>query len=164
MKVVTPLLLCLAAAPTIGLAATPPTPPGWTFAKWGLTPAQLRAASHGTVRAGASGSPDQLNEEYAIGAFKFRVEFNYAPKPDNPGDTDEDNLVLDGITMGLDLKSGDCAALAAYLPKAFGKPDRVTRQGPLGYWWYKKGQAYDINYYSFPDRRCGIAYAPIGAS
>jgi len=161
MKVVTQVLLCLAAAPTIALAATPTTPPGWTFAKWGLSPAQLRAASHGTVHAG-SGGPDLLKSEYAVGAFKFRVEFDYGPKPDNPGDTDEDNLVFDGVTMGLDPKSGTCAALAAYLPKVFGKPDRVTSQGPLGLWWYKQDGAYDINYYSFPDKSCGISYGPVG--
>ena len=160
---VTPLVLALVAAPAVALAASPAAPPGWSFAQWGATPAQLRAASHGAVQAGAGGA-DQLKAEYALGAFKFRVAFDYAPKPDNPGDTDADNLVFDGVTLSLDPKSGGCAALAAYLPKLFGKPDRVTTEGPLGIWWYKKDGAYDIDYYSFPDKSCGIQYGPIGSS
>jgi len=164
MKVVTTIVLCLAAAPTIALAGSATTPPGWNFAKWGIAPAQLRAASHGAVSASQSGGPDTLDEPYSIGTFKFTGEFDYMPRREDPGNSAEDNLIFDGITMSLDLHSGTCAQLAAYLPEVFGKPDRTTKEGQVGYWWYKKDQAYDINYYSWPDRSCGIEYSPIGAS
>jgi hypothetical protein len=164
MKFVRAMVLSLVAAPTVALAASAAAPPGWDFVKWGMTPTQLRAASHGTVHPDKSGDLDFLNGEYSIGTFKFTVEFGYSSRPDDPGNFAQDNLVFDGITMGLDLKSGTCAGLAAYLPRVFGKPDRTTTEGPQGYWWYKKDLAYDINYYSWPDKSCGIEYSPIGAS
>jgi len=134
------------------------------FAKWGITPAASsapRPMGRSTYR---SGGPDTLNGPYSIDTFQFAVEFDYMPRSEDPGNFAEDNLIFDGITMSLDLKSGTCIELAAYLPKIFGKPDRITREGPLGYWWNKKGQAYDVNYYSWPDRSCGIEYSPIGSS
>lgn len=164
MMVVRAVVLSFVAAPTVALAASVAAPPGWDFAKWGMTPAQLRAASHGMISPSGTGELDSLNGEYSIGPFKFTVDFNYTPRSDDPGNYSDDNLVFDGVTMGLDLKSGTCAGLAAYLPKVYGKPSRTTTLGPQGYWWYKKDSAYDINYYSWPDKSCGIEYSPIGES
>jgi len=128
MKVVTPLFCAWRRRRP---SPSPPRPPRRRDGRSPSGP-YPRPAPGGVAWDGAGRrvrQPDQLNEEYAVGAFKFRVEFNYAPKPDNPGDTDEENLVFDGITMGLDPKSGDWRRVAAYLPKAFGKPDRSPAKG-----------------------------------
>jgi hypothetical protein len=144
--------------------ATAAKTPGWEFARWGMTPAQVRAASHGTVKDTAAGSADSLNGEYVMGQFKFFVDIDYAPRPDDPGNSAEDNLILVGINMNLDPKSGSCSELVAYSKKIFGKPDKTTTQGPLYLDWYKKDIGNDIGYYSWPDKSCGIEYGPLGSS
>ena len=96
--------LALAATATAQGASAAKTP-GWEFARWGMTPAQVRTASNGTVKAAAPGGADSLNGEYAMGSFKFFVDIDYAPRPDDPGNSAEDNLVLVGITMTLDATS-----------------------------------------------------------
>jgi hypothetical protein len=157
--------LALAAATSAGAqGASAAKTPGWEFARWGMTPAQVRAASNGTVKATAPGGADSLNAEYVMGSFKFFVDIDYAPRPADPGNSAEDNLVLVGITMALDPTSGSCSDLVAYAKKIFGKPDKTTTQGPLNLDWRKKDLGDDITYYSWPDKSCGIEYGPLGGS
>lgn len=154
-----------AAKPTIN--ASPATvaakTPGWEFARWGMSPAQVRAASRGAVIA-AEGGVDSLTGEYAMGSFRFNVDIDYQPKPDDPGNTAEDNLILDGVVLSLDAKSGSCTALVAYLKTTLGKPDRTTTQGPLNLDWNKKAIGDHITYFSWPDKSCGVEYGPYGSS
>lgn len=129
-----------------------------------MTPAQVRAASHGAVKDTEAGSARSLNGEYAMGHFRFSVDLNYQPRPEDPGNFADDNLVLGGITMSLDDKSGTCTELVVYLTQLFGKPDHATTQGPLNLDWHKKEIGDDITYFSWPDKSCGVEYGPYGSS
>jgi len=160
MKFLAAALLSVLVAPTTVLAASP----GWEFARWGMTPAEVRAASHGSVRAGESSGYDTLDGEYPMGRFKFAVVFNYEPHPDDPGNSSESNLRLGGVGMKLDLKSGACAQLGAYLTRRLGHPDHATTEGPPAYKWRKQDLGDEIDYTSWPDGSCGIQYSPIGSS
>jgi hypothetical protein len=137
--------------------------PGWEFARWGMTPAQVRAASHGVV-IGTEAGIDSLTGEYAMGPFKFNVDIDYQPRPDDPGNSAAGNLILGGVVLSLDARTGSCPALAAYLKTIFGKPDRTTTQGPLNLDWRRKAIGDDITYFSWPDKSCGVRYGPYGSS
>jgi hypothetical protein len=137
--------------------------PGWEFARWGMTPAQVRAASHGVV-IGTVAGVDSLTGDYAMGPFKFNVDIDYQPRPDDPGNSAADNLILGGVVLSLEARSGSCPALAAYLKTIYGKPDRTTTQGPLNLDWRKKAIGDDITYFSWPDKSCGVRYGPYGSS
>jgi len=110
---------------------------GWEFARWGMNPDELRAASHGAVSAGNAGY-DLLRREYSMAKFKFNVVFDYVPPHDDPGNTNPDALKLDAVLLSLSLKSGTCSELATYLKSIYGKPDRMFARGPAGFLWHKK--------------------------
>src|SRR5579872_6450378 len=121
---------------------------GWEFARWGMNPDELRAASHGAVSAG-NASYDLLRREYSMAKFKFNVVFDYVPPRDDPGNTNPEALKLDAVLLNLDLKSGRCAELTTYLQGIYGKPDRTFASGPAGLLWSSAKLGDDIEYYTW---------------
>ena len=116
----TVLCLCL---PTLAGAAGADAPQitnGWSFAHWGMTMAQVRAASGGQAHApslvaGDSDNADTVDGGTQLGPYKFTVTLQYAGVGglDSPLDTVE-----------LDLQTDDdkqCIPLKAYM---------TTRLGP----------------------------------
>src|SRR5690348_3143569 len=81
-------------APLAGAQAQLVPSGGWEFAKWGMSPEQLRAASHGAVSAGSPGY-DRMSREYSLAKFKFNVVFDYVSPRDDLGTTNPDALKLD---------------------------------------------------------------------
>ena len=151
----------LAAANAPG--AQPAPSPGWEFARWGMTPGQVGAASHGAVPAGEHSSYDTLARQYSMDKFKFNVGFDYKPRPADPGNIDRKNLVLDAVLLNLDFNSGTCADLAAYLHKIYGEPDRTFTAGPTGFLWNRKDIGDDVEYYTWDEHRgCTVMYMPLG--
>jgi hypothetical protein len=138
---------------------------GWQFARWGMTPMQLGAASHGGVPAGEGSTYDQMTGEYAMGRFKFDVGFAYAPRRDDPGNNDPNNLQLNAVQLNLDFASGTCAELKDYLKTLYGKPDRTFARGPGGMLWNRKAIGDDVEYYAFDDKKlCTVTYMTLGGA
>src|SRR5690242_3041299 len=76
-------------APLAGAQALQPVPSGgWEFAKWGMSPEQLRAASHGVVSKSSLGY-DRMSRQYSMAKFQFNVVFDYVPPRDDPGNTSQ---------------------------------------------------------------------------
>src|SRR5690348_9931614 len=94
-------------------ASQPVRSGGWEFARWGMGPEQLRAASHGAVSESSPGY-DRMSHKYSMAKFKFDVVFDYVPPRDDPGNTNPNSLKLDAVLLNLDFKSGTCAELASY--------------------------------------------------
>ena len=144
-------------------AAQPRPSGGWEFARWGMSPEQLRAASRGAVSAGSPGY-DRLSREYSMAKFKFNVVFDYVPPQDDPGSTNPDALKLNAVLLNLDFKSGTCAELTAYLESTYGKPDRTFANGPGGFLWHNKELGDDIEYSTWNEHKsCTVMYMPLGA-
>ena len=161
------ILAALAAGLLVTSADAPREPPaaspGWEFARWGMTPNQVGAASHGAAPAGKDSRYDTLAREYSMGKFKFNVVFDYKPSPDDPGNTDPRKLFLDAVLLNLDLSSGTCAELADYLRKIYGAPDRTFSAGPAGFLWNRKDIGDDVNYYTWNEHRgCTVMYMTLG--
>jgi hypothetical protein len=136
---------------------------GWKFARWGMTPAQLGAASHGAVPAGEGARYAAMTGEYAMGQFKFSVAFDYAPPRADPGDIDPRTLQLNAVQLRLDSASGACAELEAYLGAVYGKPDRTLPGGPAGLLWNSKVLGDDVTYYSWDQQKtCSVMYMTLG--
>ena len=134
---------------------------GWDFAKWGMTPAQLRAASHGTVPVNNAGY-DTMKGEYSMGKFKFDVQFDYIPPADDPGNQDPKFLKLNAVLLDMNANSGSCTDLTAYLTTAYGKPDRTFSAGPAGYLWSNK-KIGDVQYSTWDkNKTCSVMYMPQG--
>ena len=136
---------------------------GWEFARCGMSPEQLRAASRGAVSVGSPGY-GRLSREYSIAKFKFNVVFDYVPPRDDPGNTNPDALKLDAVLLNLDFKSGTCAELTTYLKSTNGTPDRTFASGPAGFLWHTKELGNDIQYFNWNVRKsCTVMYMPLGA-
>ena len=148
-----------------GAQASSPAVPskGWEFARWGMSPEQLRAASHGSVPAGNPGS-DLMSRKYSMGKFKFKVVFDYEPPRDDPGNSDLKALKLDAVLLNLDLGSGTCAELTTYLKRIYGKPDQTSASGPAGYFWHNIKLGDDIQYSTWNEYKgCSVMYTPLSA-
>jgi hypothetical protein len=136
---------------------------GWEFARWGMSPEQLRAAARGAVSAGNAGS-DQMSREYSMAKFKFKVVFDYAPPRDDPGNTDLQALQLDAVLLNLNLRSGTCTELTNYLKTIYGKPDQTFASGPAGLLWHEKELGDDIEYSTWNEHKgCTVMYMPLDA-
>jgi hypothetical protein len=101
------------AFPALALAATAPGPlaGGWSFAHWGMTKAQVRAASGGLAHAPADdpGDPDDVVDGGAtIDRFHFLVRLEYAASG------------LARVDLRLQGTAADCAALGDYLKTTYG--------------------------------------------
>jgi hypothetical protein len=151
---------CLLAA-TAGAGSPPMSSTGWEFAKWGMTPAQLRAASHGAVPKSNAGY-DAMAGKYSMGKFKFDVVLDYSPRAGDPGNYDPRNLIFNAALLNLDASSGSCTDLTAYLETAYGKPDRTFSAGPAGYLWTNK-KIGDVQYSTWDgNKTCSVMYMPFG--
>jgi hypothetical protein len=164
MKILAATAIVLGLAPAIAGATAAPSDqrPGASFAHWGMTPEQVRAASHGMVVVDQPGR-DDWKGEYSIGRFRFHVSVDYAPDREHPDEGQDETLRLVNLTMALDRTSGTCAALAAYLPTVFGAPAHRTTAGPVNLEWRWKAQDDSLRYYSWPDKKCGVQYGPYAA-
>jgi hypothetical protein len=139
-------------------------PKAWEFARWGMNPEQLRAASRGAVSTGSPGY-DRMIREYSMAKFKFDVVFDYVPPHEDPGNNNPKTLRLDAVLLNLNLKSGTCAELTAYLKNIYGKPNQVFASGPAGFLWHEKELGDDIEYSTWNEHKgCTVMYMPLGAS
>ena len=166
MKLLVAIFAGLVATSAVAAPASPQAPtPGWQFVRWGMTPAELRAASNGAVPANTDPGYDRMKGEYAMGKFKFDVVFDYHPPANDPGNTDPSTLGLDAVMLDLNLKSGSCAKLEAYLKTLYGPPDRTADKGPAGDTWSRKDIGDDVSYSTFdPKKACSVMYMALGAS
>ena len=136
------------------------SPTGWEFAKWGMTSAQVRAASHGAVHQGsADGAYDVMPREYIMGQFRFNVTFDYRSR----SNFEPQDLVLEAVSLDLDAKSGTCAQLDAYLRSIYGKPARTSASGPAGDDWSTK-QLGDVSYSTWDGKKCTLLYMAYGTA
>ena len=107
-----PLALLILAAPALALPATPPAKGGWSFAHWGMSKAEVRAASGGRAHA-PDADPDDPDDTVdggaTLGPFIFdSVRLEYA----------REGLVQ--INLHLAGHAGDCAKLGAYMKQTYG--------------------------------------------
>ncbi len=84
---------------------------GWSFAHWGMTKPEVRAASKGATHpADSSDYRDDVDGEVAIGPYKFAVAFNYT--------SGNDDGVLHDIVFSLQGSPSRCRELRRYLKRA----------------------------------------------
>jgi hypothetical protein len=135
-------------------AASPPQGAGWTFAHWGMTPAQVRTASAGKVHADPDmADNDILDGDTAIGAMKFMVRFGYEHGR-------LASVTLD-IDSGLDADN-PCAPVRAWLKKTYGAPALTSEGGYNNQEWpdRKTGNTVQLSFLGQGETVCHLIYEP----
>ena len=151
----------LAPAAVVKGAATTEPQGGWTFAHWGMTRRQLRAAAAaaGVRVADAPDDPgDILESGVTLAEIKMNARFRY----DAPGDKAQlDEIDLEpaaGQAASVKL----CAAMTAYETKLHGKPDSVSTTGDWrGPTWHVVADGDQIGVGGIPGYDCFIELNPL---
>lgn len=101
-----------AAIPFAGGAASAPAG-GWSFAHWGMTRAQVRAAANGKVQPPPADEEDTdtdgVDGDYAFGPFKVAVKLEFG-----------DDRRLRQVDLFPSGDHFDCGAIGPYLTSAYG--------------------------------------------
>jgi hypothetical protein len=145
MKVLIPSFLIAATA----LAASPASA-NWQWTQWGMAPAQVIAASGGTVHAGSN--PNVLEGAYTAGGRTYAATFQF----------------LNGGLAKVELKlagTAACESMTTDLANIYGKPDR-TAFGNYGIGvgeWLDRSNGNDV-VVSFLVQKCSVAYAPLATA
>jgi|HubBroStandDraft_5_1064220.scaffolds.fasta_scaffold191871_2 hypothetical protein len=148
MLLATAMLLapaCVAAA-DIGDGAN-----GWTFARWGMTRAEVEAASNGVSNPTAQDNEDSVTGEQAIGAFRFQVTLEFQ----------DDHL--SEIRFAPTFPPKKCAALRGYLGDTYGRPALEDNTGAKISWWRDLPNANTIRYAMLDGGGCSLSYQPMSA-
>jgi hypothetical protein len=149
--VATPALLAMPAVAqpvdNTGIAAG-----GLMFAHWGMTRAEVEAASDGKTHAADELGADTVDGDYVLGGFKFGVELVF----------DEDTHLKE-VKLKPDFPPKQCAALKAYLRDKLGAP---TLEGDAGYkttWWRDEPHGNAVEFAAMSGQVCSLSYQPLSA-
>jgi hypothetical protein len=141
------------------VALATPAHADWQYTKWGMTPAQVVAASKGKATAGAGepgdrmeGSPLQVGAvgTHSSGKWQFKSKFYF----------DAGKLGL----VKLDLVNGEkgCGALWADMKSAYGKPfsddENVITHLAI---WHDTAKNNRIALFAIGQSSCSIDYKPL---
>jgi hypothetical protein len=141
-----------------GLALLSPAPAAadWTYARWGMSAAQLVAASNGQAVLAKQDSKTNTvfgstgaEARYSQPPFTFRVIFNFR----------YDKLTQ--VTLHPETKA-DCTPLINDLTRRFGPPEiKSLYTGITTFFWPDTATANDIRVFRVPDT-CSISYVQHG--
>jgi hypothetical protein len=135
-----------AAVLAAAVAATPAG--GWSFAHWGMTRAEVRAASGGKLGDGGDADTDNLAGGASVAGFAFAVSLTYA----------------DGRLSQIDfrlLNPGRCPALGDYLKKTYGRAGAERMGGYPTVGWTDRRGGNEIELSVLEGASCHMNYAPI---
>lgn len=147
------LIALLAAGPA--LAAMTPSPGGWGFAHWGMSPAAVRAASNGRAHPESDAMDshtDVVDGGATIDGLKFAVRFEYSASG------------LAQIDFHLLGTVADCKALGAYLADTYGRrPTQETSEGFETLIWDDPTSGNSIAWSRMGDGAevCDVTYDPL---
>jgi hypothetical protein len=136
------------------ISAAAPAQAHWQFTRWGMTPAQVMAASSGTARKGegdASAQGDatrQVVGDYAAGSFKFAVSYWF------------DGSGLARITMS-QKDDAMCRELQRDLTARYGEPVEYEGGSVQRRMWADKPSGNRVVLISTNLAFCELQYAPL---
>jgi len=146
--------MLLSAAAGAATAAQPAG--GWEFAHWGMTRAEVRAASAGKAHQ-HDDTNDTVDGGASVGPFKLQVLLQYASPDDDAG--------LTMVILALDGPDRECPALRPYLAKTYAAPGEAWAHGMYsGFSWTDAKGGNQVELTRMSGINCEIRLTPLAGS
>ncbi|HVN01085.1 MAG TPA: hypothetical protein VMT68_12820 [Caulobacteraceae bacterium] len=123
---------------------------GWSFAHWGMTRAEVEAASDGKTHAGDDDVSDTVDGDYMLGGFKFQVQLAF-----------DDATHLAEVKLTPAFPPKQCGALKAFLRDKLGAPTLEADTGGKTTWWRDERNSNAVEFSQQSGQVCSLAYHPL---